>query len=76
MRFEVSAAFAVGVLLPLAEIARRRTNFSPLFACVDDRFAGALRLGAAIKGAVFLPAMAAPLRAVRAAAGGAVHARG
>jgi hypothetical protein len=47
MRFEVAAAWGMGVVLPLLEIARRRTNFeSPAF-YVDDLIAGALLLWAA-----------------------------
>ena len=47
MRIEVGAAYAMGVLLPLAEIARRRTNFTPVASYVDDLIAGALLLVAA-----------------------------
>jgi hypothetical protein len=46
-RFEVTAAWAMGVILPLLEALRRRTNFdSPAF-YVDDFLAGALLLWAA-----------------------------
>jgi hypothetical protein len=47
MRFEHAAAYAMGVGLPLLEVLRRRTNFSPLHAYVDDLLAGALLLVAA-----------------------------
>jgi len=47
LRFEVAAAWAMGVVLPLLEALRRRTNFeSPAF-YVDDFIAGALLLWAA-----------------------------
>jgi peptidoglycan/LPS O-acetylase OafA/YrhL len=47
LRFEVAAAWAMGVVLPLLEALRRRTNFeSPAF-YVDDFLAGALLLWAA-----------------------------
>jgi hypothetical protein len=47
MRFEVAAAWGMGVVLPLLEIARRRTNFHPIASYVDDLIAGALLLVAA-----------------------------
>lgn len=47
MRFEHAAAYGMGVVLPLLEIARRRTNFHPVHAYVDDLLAGALLLLAA-----------------------------
>lgn len=47
MRFEVAAAWGMGVVLPLLEIARRRTNFHPIHSYVDDLIAGALLLVAA-----------------------------
>lgn len=47
MRFEHAAAYAMGVGLPLLEALRRRTNFSPVHAYVDDFIAGALLLFAA-----------------------------
>ena len=47
MGFEVRAAWAMGVVLPLLEIARRRTNFHPIASYVDDLIAGALLLVAA-----------------------------
>jgi hypothetical protein len=47
VRFEVAAAWAMGIGLPLLEALRRRTNFeSPAF-YVDDFLAGALLLWAA-----------------------------
>jgi hypothetical protein len=45
--FEVTAAYALGLGLPLIEAARRRTDFSDLPAYVDDFIAGALLLVAA-----------------------------
>jgi len=47
MRFEVAAAWGMGVALPLLEIARRRTSFHPIASYVDDLIAGALLLVAA-----------------------------
>ena len=47
MRFEVGAAYAMGVALPLLETLRRRTNFEHLHSYVDDFIAGALLLYAA-----------------------------
>jgi hypothetical protein len=44
VRFEVAAAWGMGVVLPLLEIARRRTSFHPIHAYVDDLIAGALLL--------------------------------
>ena len=49
MRFETIAAFVVGIGLPLAEVARRRTDFSDLPAYVDDFLFGALLLFAAFR---------------------------
>jgi len=47
MRFEVRAAYVVGWGLPLAEAARRRTNFTPVVPYIDDFIIGALLLLAA-----------------------------
>lgn len=47
MRFETRAAYIVGVLLPIAEVARRRTNFTPITSYVDDFIIGALLIIAA-----------------------------
>jgi uncharacterized membrane protein YdcZ (DUF606 family) len=47
MRFEVGAAWAMGVGLPLLEALRRKTNFEHLHSYVDDFIAGALLLHAA-----------------------------
>ena len=47
MRFEVAAAYAMGVGLPLLEALRRRTNFEHLPSYVDDFIAGGLLLYAA-----------------------------
>lgn len=46
-RFEVSAAYAMGVALPLLETLRRRTSFEDIPAYVDDFIAGGLLLWAA-----------------------------
>jgi hypothetical protein len=46
-RFEVTAAWILGVALPVLETARRRTNFHPLPNYVDDFIAGGLLLIAA-----------------------------
>jgi len=47
MRFELAAAYGMGVVLPLLEVLRRRTNFSTFSGYVDDFIAGALLLYAA-----------------------------
>jgi len=47
MRFEHAAAYGMGVVLPLLEALRRRTNFHPISSYVDDFIAGALLLYAA-----------------------------
>jgi hypothetical protein len=47
MRLELLAAYAVGLLLPIAEVARRRTDFSNIPAYVDDFLIGGLLLFAA-----------------------------
>lgn len=47
MRFELVAAYVMGVGLPLLEVMRRRTNFSTISGYVDDFIAGALLLYAA-----------------------------
>jgi hypothetical protein len=47
MRFELAAAYAMGIGLPLLEVLRRRTNFSTISGYVDDFIAGALLLYAA-----------------------------
>ena len=47
MRFEVGAAYAMGVGLPLLEVMRRKTNFEHFHSYVDDFIAGALLLYAA-----------------------------
>jgi len=47
MRFEVAAAYAMGVGLPLLETLRRKTNVEHLHSYVDDYIAGALLLFAA-----------------------------
>ncbi len=47
MRFEVAAAYAMGIGLPLLEAFRRKTNFENFHSYVDDFIAGALLLYAA-----------------------------
>jgi len=47
MRFEVVAAYALGVLLPLAEVMRRGRNVESITAYADDFIVGALLLVAA-----------------------------
>jgi hypothetical protein len=47
MRFERLAAYSVGALLPIAEICRRRTDFSDIPAYADDFLIGGLLLFAA-----------------------------
>jgi hypothetical protein len=47
MRFELIAAYAMGVTLPLLEALRRRTNFETISGYVDDFIAGGLLLYAA-----------------------------
>ena len=46
-RFEVAAAYVVGILLPGLEVLRRRTNFDRPESYVDDFIVGALLLLAA-----------------------------
>ena len=46
-RFEVAAAYVMGVGLPLLETLRRKTNFSTIAGYVDDYIAGGLLLYAA-----------------------------
>jgi hypothetical protein len=47
MRFELLAAYGMGVALPLLEALRRRTNFETVSGYVDDFIAGGLLLYAA-----------------------------
>lgn len=47
MRFEVRAAYALGIALPVLEVMRRRTNFSDLAGYLDDFIIGALLVAAA-----------------------------
>jgi hypothetical protein len=47
-RFEVAAAYVLGVLLPVLETLRRRTNFENFESYADDFIAGGLLLFAAI----------------------------
>ena len=47
MRFELIAAYAMGIALPVLETLRRRTNFETISGYVDDFIAGALLLYAA-----------------------------
>jgi hypothetical protein len=46
-RFEVVAAWALGVALPVFEVCRRRTNFSDVPGYIDDFIVGGLLLFAA-----------------------------
>jgi hypothetical protein len=46
-RFEVVAAYCLGVALPILEVCRRRTNFSDIPGYIDDFIIGALLLFAA-----------------------------
>lgn len=46
-RFEVAAAYGLGVALPVLEVCRRRTNFSDLPGYVDDFIIGGLLVFAA-----------------------------
>jgi hypothetical protein len=45
--FEVASAYVIGVLLPVSEAARRRTNFDDIPGYIDDFIIGALLLGRA-----------------------------
>ena len=47
MRFELAAAYAMGVALPVLEVLRRRTHFDTIAGYVDDFIAGGLLLYAA-----------------------------
>jgi|SRR4030095_1131616 hypothetical protein len=47
MRFELAAAYAMGIALPLLEALRRRTNVDTISGYVDDFIAGGLLLYAA-----------------------------
>ncbi len=47
MRFEVGAAYAMGIGLPLREAVQCKTNFDNLHSYADDFIAGALLLVAA-----------------------------
>jgi hypothetical protein len=47
MRFEHAAAYGMGVVLPLLEALRRKTNFETIAGYADDFIAGALLLWAA-----------------------------
>ena len=46
-RFEIAAAYCLGMALPVLEICRRRTNFSDVPGYIDDFIIGALLLFAA-----------------------------
>jgi hypothetical protein len=46
-RFEVTAAYVLGIALPVLEAARRRTNFDNIPAYIDDFLIGAILLWAA-----------------------------
>ena len=47
MRMEVLTAYCMGVLLPVAEVCRRRTDFSNIHAYADDFIIGGILLFAA-----------------------------
>ena len=47
MRFEVGAAYAMGTLLPLLEVLRRKTDFTNFHSYIDDFIVGALLIYAA-----------------------------
>src|SRR5690242_6266160 len=47
MRFEVRAAYVMGIALPVLEVIRRRTNFDDIPAYIEDFFIGAFFLYAA-----------------------------
>lgn len=47
MRFEVRAAYVMGVVLPALEVIRRRTHFDNIPAYIDDFLIGAFLLYAA-----------------------------
>ena len=47
MRFEVAAAYCMGIALPVLEVCRRGSDFSSIAAYADDFIAGALLLYAA-----------------------------
>lgn len=47
MRFELAAAYAMGIALPALEALRRRSNFETIAGYVDDFIAGGLLLLAA-----------------------------
>jgi hypothetical protein len=46
-RFEITAAYCLGIALPIFEVCRRRTNFSDIPGYVDDFIIGGLLLFAA-----------------------------
>lgn len=46
-RFEIAAAYVLGVALPVFEVCRRRTDFSDIPGYIDDFIIGALLLIAA-----------------------------
>lgn len=47
MRFELAAAYCIGVFLPAVEVWRRRTDFSNIPSYVDDFIMGGLLIYAA-----------------------------
>ena len=47
-RFEVAAAYVLGIALPVLEAARRRTNFDDIPAYIDDFLIGAILLWGAL----------------------------
>lgn len=47
LRFEIAAAYCLGVALPVLEVCRRRTNFSDIPGYIDDFIIGGLLVFAA-----------------------------
>ncbi len=59
-RFEVTAAYVLGIMLPVLEAVRRRTNVDDIPGYIDDFIIGALLLGSArsvSRGHVYGPAL-------------------
>src|SRR5438105_4340165 len=46
-RFEIAAAYCLGIALPVFEVCRRRTNFSDIPGYIDDFIIGGILLFAA-----------------------------
>ena len=56
MRFEVAAAYVLGVALPVLEVCRRGNDFGHVAAYADDFLAGGLLLWAAVSASMRRPA--------------------